>query len=302
MKSTFLAHLIFLLVGILNSYSQAKKPQSMILPSDNLSEQVLLKNETISSVQGFNASDSIVYINFLKCKLVIRNKKENSFEYTLYNKCQIASCSGLDDFVGEAMSTQTEPAPEQIFEEPSVVKFTILEGGKTILVEPDPLQVGFDCAGKFDTSFELLTNPKKGELTENENGKSFPEKEANNISDISSEPQTSESENDNVDLSSETKILTMIFEDYSEGDYAHLFFIDISNQEEFDFRFLSDNNLSGVPILIEDNDAAFGLKANPDYLKKTFIVEIKKKSVKDSDFDGNVFETMEWVITSIKLK
>jgi len=65
---------------------------------------------------------------------------------------------------------------------------------------------------------------------------------------------------------------------------------------------LSDNNLSGLPILLDDADAAFGLKANPDYLKKTFIVEIKKKLVKDSDFDGNVFETMEWVISSIKLK
>ena len=158
MKPTFLVHLIFLLFGISNTYAQIKNPKIMILPSDNWCEQMPLMNEIISSDQGVNYSDSIVYINFLKCKLVIRNKKENSFEYTLYNKGQIASCSGLDDFVGEASSTQTEPAPEQIFEEPSVVKFTFLEDGKTILVEPDPLQVGYDCAGKFDTSFELLTN------------------------------------------------------------------------------------------------------------------------------------------------
>jgi hypothetical protein len=302
MKQTSLAHLIFLLVGISNSFAQATKPQSMILPSDNWSEQMLIKNQSNSNVQGFNSSDSIVYINSLKCKLVIRNKKENSFEYTIYNKGQIGSCSELDDFEGEASTTDTGEPPYSMFEEPGIIKFTFLEDGKFLSLEPN-YELARDCfiSGDYDTEFELLINPKKGELTENENGKSFPEKDANNVSDISREPQTSESEEDNVDLSSETKILTMIFEDFYEGDYAHLIFIDISNREEFDFRFLSDNNLSGVPILIDDADAAFGLKANPDYLKRTFIVEIKKKSVKDSDFDGNVFETMEWVITSIKL-
>jgi hypothetical protein len=154
MKSNFLVHLIFLLFGISHSYAQAKKPTTMILPSDNWSEQMQLLNDA----KLVNSSDSLIYINSLNCKLVIRNKKENSFEYTLYNKGQIGSCSGLDDFAGEAMSTQAEPASEQIFEDPSVVKFTLLSDGKTILVEPDPLQVGFDCAGKFDTSFELLNN------------------------------------------------------------------------------------------------------------------------------------------------
>ena len=98
------------------------------------------------------------------------------------------------------------------------------------------------------------------------------------------------------------KIMTMTFEEYSEGDYPHLIFKDISTKEEYDFRFISDNNLNGVAILLDDNDASFGLKANPKYLKKTFIVETKKKTVLDSDLDGKTIKSKEWVITSIKLK
>jgi hypothetical protein len=78
-------------------------------------------------------------------------------------------------------------------------------------------------------------------------------------------------------LRHETKIITMTFEEYSEGDYPHLIFKDISSSEEYDFRFLSENNLNGVSILLDDNYAAFGLKANPKYLKKIFIVETMKK-------------------------
>jgi hypothetical protein len=158
MKQTFLAHLIFLLVGISNSFAQAQKPKSMILPSDNWSEQMLIKNESISNDQGFNSSDSIVYINSLKCKLLIRNKKEKSFEYTLYNECQTGACSGLENFEGEASTTDTGEPPYSMFGDPGVIKFTILEEGKFISAEPEPTWVGYDCAGKFNYSFELLTN------------------------------------------------------------------------------------------------------------------------------------------------
>ena len=86
------------------------------------------------------------------------------------------------------------------------------------------------------------------------------------------------------------KIMTMTFEEYSEGDYPHLIFKDIATKEEYDFRFISDNNLSGAKILLDDNDAAFGLKANPKFLKKIFIVETKKKTVLDSDLDGKTIK------------
>lgn len=104
-------------------------------------------------------TDSITYVNSLQCRLVIRNKKENSFEYTLYNQCQVGSCAGLDDFVGEASSNQTEPAPEKRFEEPGAMIFIFLEDGKTLILEPDPSFIGFDCAGEFDNSFELQIKP-----------------------------------------------------------------------------------------------------------------------------------------------
>lgn len=104
-------------------------------------------------------ADSIIYVNSLQCRLVIRNKKENSFEYTLYNKGQTGACSGLDDFLGEASSTQTEPAPEKRFEEPGVMIFIFIEDGKALILEPDPSYVGFDCAGEFDNSFELQIKP-----------------------------------------------------------------------------------------------------------------------------------------------
>ena len=105
------------------------------------------------------STDSITYVNSLQCRLVIRNKKENSFEYTLYNQCQVGSCAGLDDFVGEASSNQTEPAPEKRFEEPGAMIFIFLEDGKTLILEPDPSFIGFDCAGEFDNSFELQIKP-----------------------------------------------------------------------------------------------------------------------------------------------
>ncbi len=128
------------------------------------------------------------------------------------------------------------------------------------------------------------------------------EKDSTNLKTATQETVKKEPIQEIKKLPSDTKILTMTFEEYSEGDYPHLIFNDISSGEEYDFRFLGDNNLKGVSILLDDNDAAFGLKANPKYLKKTFIVETKKKSVLDSDLEGNTIKSKEWVITSIKLK
>lgn len=99
-----------------------------------------------------------------------------------------------------------------------------------------------------------------------------------------------------------TKRMTMNFDDYGEGDYPHLFFTDLSTGERYDFRFLNDNNLNGLPIIVEDESGSFGYKANPKYLNKQFIVEARKKLVLDSDLEGNVIKSKEWVISSIKLK
>ena len=153
------------------------------------------------------------------------------------------------------------------------------------------------CGENSNNTKEL--EQQNGELTKE---KSLQEKDTNNVGAISKEALKNEAGQENIKSPSETKTLTMIFEDYSEGDFPHLLFKDISSNEEYDFRFLSDNNLTGLPILLKDNDAAFGFKANPKYLNKTCIVETKKKSVLDSELNGETFKSMEWVITSIKLK
>jgi len=127
-------------------------------------------------------------------------------------------------------------------------------------------------------------------------------KDSTNLKPILQETIKNEPVQETKKLPSDTKIMTMTFELYEEGDYSHLIFKDISTGEEYDFRFLGDNNLNGVSILLDDNDAGFGYKANPQYLKKSFIVETKKKSVLDSDLEGNTIKSKEWVITSIKSK
>ncbi len=151
--------------------------------------------------------------------------------------------------------------------------------------------------------FSCRQNSKKQkELELKERGLALKEKDSTNLKTVTQKTLKNEPVQETKNLLSDTKILTMTFEDYSEGDYPHLIFKDISSGVEYDFRFLANNNLNGVSILLDDNDAAFGLKANPKYLKKTFIVETKKKSVLDSDLEGNTIKSKEWVITSIKLK
>jgi hypothetical protein len=143
---------------------------------------------------------------------------------------------------------------------------------------------------------------KERELALKEKELALREKDSTNLKTVTQEVLKNEPVKETKKLPTDTKIMTMTFEEYSEGDYPHLIFKDISSSEEYDFRFLSDNNLNGVSILLDDNDAAFGLKANPKYLKKTFIIETKKKTVLDSDLEGNTIKSKEWVITSIKLK
>lgn len=97
-----------------------------------------------------------------------------------------------------------------------------------------------------------------------------------------------------------TKIMTMTFEEYSEGDYPHFIFKETSTGKTYDFRHISDNQLGNVKVLLNDDDASFGLKANPKYLKKSFTVEAVNKTVLDYDLDGKTIKTKDWVIKSIK--
>jgi hypothetical protein len=96
------------------------------------------------------------------------------------------------------------------------------------------------------------------------------------------------------------KIMVMTFEEYSEGDYPHLIFKETSTGKTYDFRHISDNQLGSLPVLLDDENASFGLKANPKYLGKSFVVEAGYQTVLDADLDGNTIKIKDWVIKSIK--
>jgi hypothetical protein len=98
-----------------------------------------------------------------------------------------------------------------------------------------------------------------------------------------------------------TKTMTMTFEEYSEGDYPHFLFKDTKTGAEYDFRHIGDNKLGTLPILLTDDNASFGLRANPKYLKKKFTVVAVKKLISDIDLDGKTMKVRDWVITSIKI-
>lgn len=98
----------------------------------------------------------------------------------------------------------------------------------------------------------------------------------------------------------ETKNLTMVFEGYSEGDYPHLGLKDKVKNEDYDFESIDESILKTTPILLTDNDAAFGYKENPDYLGKTFDVVLVWKAAKIADLDGKTVNTKRWEIKSLK--
>ncbi|MCO5230674.1 MAG: copper resistance protein NlpE [Chitinophagales bacterium] len=98
-----------------------------------------------------------------------------------------------------------------------------------------------------------------------------------------------------------SKNLIMTFKEYSEGDYPHFIFEDQESKKGYDFRFISDNNLGNLPILLDDDEASFGLKANPKFIGKSFNVNIVKKEVLDMGLDGNTIKSKEWVIEKISL-
>ena len=169
----------------------------------------------------------------------------------------------------------------------------------TVLVATIIASFIISCVQNSNNQKELKLN--EGELKEKEI--SLKEKDTTNLQSVVQETLKNETVQETKKLPSDTKVLTMTFEDYSEGDFPHLIFKDISSGEEYDFMFLSDNNLNGVSILLKDNNAAFGLKANPKYLKKSFIVETEKKLVENYDLEGGgTYKSKAWVITSIKLK
>lgn len=97
-----------------------------------------------------------------------------------------------------------------------------------------------------------------------------------------------------------TKKMTMIFKEYSEGDFPHLIFLDIKSKKEYDFRHINENNLGNCKLLQDDKNSTFGYKANPKYINKKFYIVTQRKTVLDNDEEGNVIKIKDWVIISIK--
>ena len=106
--------------------------------------------------------------------------------------------------------------------------------------------------------------------------------------------------NNDSQPSSKNKTMHMTFMSYEEGDYPHVIFKDKTTGEEYDFRYLDQNNYGDFQILMEDTEAAFGFKANPKHLNQSFIVEAELITVPDTDLSGEAIEAEGWVIKSLK--
>lgn len=103
-------------------------------------------------------SDTIAYVNELKCKLLIYEKSESGFKYKLSNKCQKGACEGLDDMEGEATldSPNSNLSEDPKYSEPGMVNFNFLEDGNALMVELDPIIIGYDCAGSYASNYKLV--------------------------------------------------------------------------------------------------------------------------------------------------
>jgi hypothetical protein len=123
-----------------------------------ISSVLLLKAEqsfTQDSAVADN-QDTLLYINELGCKLLIYQKTDSVFNYKLSNICQEGACADIEDMEGEAfnMAASMQPGEDALFSEPSTIRFEVLEQGNTIIAEPNPMYVGYDCAGSFDGTFQ----------------------------------------------------------------------------------------------------------------------------------------------------
>lgn len=101
----------------------------------------------------------------------------------------------------------------------------------------------------------------------------------------------------------ESKIMSMIYKEYSSADRMHLIFVETETGKEFDFGTgMDEEKFNGIELLLNDEEDAFGYKANPSYLNKKFIVKAlyKPVAVADAETGKNITDTV-WVIEDLKL-
>lgn len=103
--------------------------------------------------------------------------------------------------------------------------------------------------------------------------------------------------------SSNSKTMTMVFKEYSEGDLTHLIFQNVETMENYDFGQEITNAIQNSNILLADPTASFGYKANPVYINRQFTVEAINKTVLIADpLTGKGIESKAWIINAIMIK
>jgi len=95
-----------------------------------------------------------------------------------------------------------------------------------------------------------------------------------------------------------TKTVTLTFEGYDEGDYAHLIFKDGST--DYDFGHPEDNVLNNIPVVIKDSNTSFGYKENSKMKGAKFVAELVYKMTDTYGDDGQPKKAKEWRIASLK--
>lgn len=149
------------------------------------------------------------------------------------------------------------------------------------------------CSSNSDKEKELKLKEKELILREKE--LALKNKELADTKDSTSKSNGTNKIDPNI------KTMEMVFKEYSEGDYPNFIFQETVSKKQYNFRHISDNELGNVQVLLKDENGAFGFKANPKYLNKSFQVEAIYKTVTDYDLDGKTIEIEDWVIKSIQL-
>jgi hypothetical protein len=177
------------------------------------------------------------------------------------------------------------------------MKNIILFLGATIIA----LFVLVSCSQNSNKQKELELRERELELKE----KGLALKEKDTVVEIiqKADPDLSVKPSEIKKSSPNEKVMTMILKDYSVGDNAYLVFNDVATGEEYQFMLSSDteNRFNGIKLLLEDDNAEFGVMANPKYLNKSFVVEAVYETVLMNGFDGETVRDKMWAIKDLKL-
>jgi hypothetical protein len=98
----------------------------------------------------------------------------------------------------------------------------------------------------------------------------------------------------------DTTTVSLLFTDYSEGDYAHLIFKSTDSSFEWDFGHPDENKLNDIPIVLPDDKTAWGYRINKAFVYKPFTVTIQYKDLDGNDLDGKPMKYRDWRIIRLR--